>query len=201
MLSMRRLLARGRHGSRLMRKPVAVTVAAAAPAGKGGSGGIGGAGSSSFSKAERGEIRGALLDWYDHQHRVLPWRRTPYSKKVKSEGGDEGERSYDDRNGGGVADDDGRSQFAYSVWVSEMMLQQTQVATVKAYYERWMEAFPTIRDLAASDIEGVNKLWAGLGYYRRARFLLEGAKYVCENFDGRMPAEVDQLQKIPGIGE
>ena len=73
------------------------------------------------------------------------------------------------------------NQFAYRVWVSEMMLQQTQVQTVIGYYERWMSHWPTIQDLAAAELEEVNKVWAGLGYYRRARFLLEGARYLVQD--------------------
>ena len=68
----------------------------------------------------------------------------------------------------------------YQVWVSELMLQQTQVETVKAYYARWMESFPDLETLARAPIEEVMRLWAGLGYYRRARYLHEGARYLVE---------------------
>jgi len=81
------------------------------------------------------------------------------------------------------------------------MLQQTQVATVIPYYMRWMEKFPTIQDLAAADIDTVNSLWKGLGYYSRAARLLVGAQKVVTNFDGRLHADTRTLEKeIPGIG-
>jgi A/G-specific adenine glycosylase len=81
------------------------------------------------------------------------------------------------------------------------MLQQTQVATVIPYYTQWMEKFPTIRDLAAADIDTVNCLWKGLGYYSRAARLLAGAQKVVTNFSGRLPANATSLEKeIPGIG-
>ncbi|KAI9251923.1 DNA glycosylase [Phascolomyces articulosus] len=76
-----------------------------------------------------------------------------------------------------------------------------EVATVIGYYDRWMEAFPTIQDLAIADIEKVNELWAGLGYYSRARRLWEGAQKVCNEFNGLLPNNADDLQKhIPGVG-
>jgi A/G-specific adenine glycosylase len=73
-------------------------------------------------------------------------------------------------------DPDERAQRAYEVWVSEIMLQQTQVATVIPYYTRWMEKFPTIQHIAEASIDEVNALWKGLGYYSRASRLLAGAK-------------------------
>ncbi|CAO3610899.1 unnamed protein product [Cunninghamella blakesleeana] len=92
-------------------------------------------------------------------------------------------------------------QRAYEVWVSEIMLQQTQVATVIDYYNRWMDAFPTIYDLATADIEQVNTLWAGLGYYSRAKRLWEGAKLVVEKYEGILPNNATDLEKnIPGVG-
>ncbi len=88
----------------------------------------------------------------------------------------------------------------YRVWVSEVMLQQTQVAVVIPYFERWMERFPTIQSLADAHIDEVIKLWEGLGYYSRARNLHEGAKQICEKFKGELPDTPEQLQKIKGIG-
>ncbi|KAG6543097.1 hypothetical protein Mapa_015346 [Marchantia paleacea] len=90
-------------------------------------------------------------------------------------------------------------QRAYEVWVSEMMLQQTQVATVIEYYRRWMEAWPTVHHLAQASQEEVNTLWAGLGYYRRARFLLEGAKQIVKESTG-FPRSLKELREVPGIG-
>ncbi|KAI8148757.1 DNA glycosylase [Fennellomyces sp. T-0311] len=78
---------------------------------------------------------------------------------------------------------------------------ETQVATVIDYYNRWMEAFPTIQALAEADIEKVNELWAGLGYYSRARRLWEGAQKVVREFDGSLPSNAEDLQRyIPGVG-
>ncbi|QDZ22169.1 DNA glycosylase [Chloropicon primus] len=147
-------------------------------------------GEKSFSHDEIAGLRRVLLQWYDVNHRVLPWRRNPHSVKAESkEGALASAAAAEDKSG-----------FAYCVWVSEVMLQQTRVETVKDYYLRWMQKYPTVEDLANADIEEVNKLWAGLGYYRRARFLLEGAKYVCEHCGGKMPSQVEDLHKIPGVG-
>lgn len=89
----------------------------------------------------------------------------------------------------------------YQVWVSELMLQQTQVVTVLPYYARWMERFPSIQALANADISEVLQLWAGLGYYRRARFLHEGAQIIVNQFGGEFPQNIADLKKIRGIGE
>uniref|UniRef100_A0A8C6MBD3 Adenine DNA glycosylase n=1 Tax=Nothobranchius furzeri TaxID=105023 RepID=A0A8C6MBD3_NOTFU len=87
------------------------------------------------------------------------------------------------------------------VWVSEIMLQQTQVATVKEYYKRWLKKWPTVQDLAAATIEEVNQMWSGLGYYSRGRRLHEGAQKVVLELKGRMPRTVDDLLKqLPGVG-
>ncbi|CDO75732.1 hypothetical protein BN946_scf184921.g8 [Trametes cinnabarina] len=125
--------------------------------------------------------RQALLEWYDGVHAVrgMPWRK-PYQHSWNAEE---------------------KAQRAYEVWVSEIMLQQTQVATVIPYYNRWMERFPTIRDLAASDIDSVNSLWKGLGYYSRAARLLSGAQKAVKEFGGRLPDNAQDMEsKIPGIG-
>ncbi len=88
----------------------------------------------------------------------------------------------------------------YRTWVSETMLQQTRVETVLGYYARFLERFPTVADLAAAPQEDVLKLWEGLGYYSRARNLHKGARQVMTDFDGRIPANVEELRKISGIG-
>ncbi|KZS97152.1 DNA glycosylase [Sistotremastrum niveocremeum HHB9708] len=81
------------------------------------------------------------------------------------------------------------------------MCQQTQVATVIPYYNRWMEKFPTIRALAAADSESVNAIWKGLGYYSRAARLLSGAQKVVKEFNGRLPEDPKEMEKeVPGIG-
>jgi len=88
----------------------------------------------------------------------------------------------------------------YQVWVSEVMLQQTQVKVVIPYYERWMIRFPTIQSLAQASLDEVIKLWEGLGYYSRARNLHEGARQVIEEYKGKIPSNAEDLAKIKGLG-
>ncbi|KAG8805690.1 hypothetical protein FRC17_005383, partial [Serendipita sp. 399] len=153
-----------------------------------------------LSKANAKVIQDSLSTWFltgVHDARNMPWRKR-----------------WDPSLSG-----DAKAQRAYEVWVSEIMLQQTRVDTVIPYYQRWMEAsvglfldffdaivslinrFPTINALAESNIEAVNALWKGLGYYSRAARLLEGAKLVVEKFDGKLPDDATVMQKeVPGIG-
>ena len=93
-----------------------------------------------------------------------------------------------------------RSATLYRVWVSEIMLQQTQVATVIPYYERFMARFPDVETLAAAPADEVLHLWSGLGYYARARNLHRAAQIVCERYRGRFPVDFDQVTTLPGIG-
>ncbi|MDN5870708.1 MAG: A/G-specific adenine glycosylase [Nitrococcus sp.] len=88
----------------------------------------------------------------------------------------------------------------YRVWVSEIMLQQTQVATVIAYFERFMTRFPDIAALAAADVDEVLHLWSGLGYYARAHRLHQAARHITTHHGGSVPETLDQLQRLPGIG-
>src|SRR6204780_1973540 len=88
----------------------------------------------------------------------------------------------------------------YRVWVSEVMLQQTQVATVIPYYQRFMERFSTVRELAAAPADEVLHLWTGLGYYARARNLQACAQAVVAKHDGEFPVEIEALMALPGIG-
>ncbi|MBW8192643.1 A/G-specific adenine glycosylase [Neiella marina] len=88
----------------------------------------------------------------------------------------------------------------YSVLVSEIMLQQTQVATVIPYFERWMTSFPTIDALAAAEEDHIMAHWQGLGYYSRARNLHKAARYVVEQCDGEFPSDLKGLECIPGVG-
>ncbi|XP_054909071.1 adenine DNA glycosylase [Poeciliopsis prolifica] len=121
-------------------------------------------------------LRSHLLRWYDKDKRELPWRTLALTES------DINIRTY-------------------AVWVSEIMLQQTQVTTVKDYYTRWMKRWPTVQDLAAATIEEVNQMWAGLGYYSRGRRLHEGAQKVILELKGQMPQTVDDLLKqLPGVG-
>ncbi len=92
------------------------------------------------------------------------------------------------------------SKDPYRIWISEIMLQQTQVNTVRPYYLRFLKAFPTVTDLAEAPLERVLKLWEGLGYYSRARNLHKGAAYVVEHFKAKVPANPTEIRKIPGIG-
>jgi A/G-specific adenine glycosylase len=89
----------------------------------------------------------------------------------------------------------------YSVWLSEVMLQQTQIATVIPYYQRFLTAFPNVLDLAQAPLERVLELWSGLGYYRRARHLHLAAQAVAEQFGGKFPKDYASLRTLPGIGD
>jgi A/G-specific adenine glycosylase len=88
----------------------------------------------------------------------------------------------------------------YKVWISEIMLQQTQVATVTPYFERFMARFPSVADLASADLQDVLKIWQGLGYYSRARNLHQAAVRVIEERDGLLPRLSSEWQALPGIG-
>ncbi len=118
-----------------------------------------------------------LLEWYDVHARTMPWRVPPHDhlQGVRAE--------------------------PYHVWLSEVMLQQTQVATVKAYFLKFISKWPTVFDLANSDQEDVLKAWAGLGYYSRARNLKKCADVVVADHQGKFPQTFDELKKLPGIGD
>ncbi len=92
------------------------------------------------------------------------------------------------------------SPSPYAVWISEVMLQQTQASVVKPYFERWMERFPTVEHLAEAPLNVVIKLWEGLGYYSRARNLHEGAKAIVKEFHGRLPNTYEGLATLKGLG-
>ena len=89
----------------------------------------------------------------------------------------------------------------YATWLSEIMLQQTRVATVIDRYQEFLRQFPTIHDLAAAEEEDVLALWSGLGYYRRARMLHRGAQFVDREFEGKLPRSSMKLRTLPGVGE
>lgn len=88
----------------------------------------------------------------------------------------------------------------YRVWVSEIMLQQTQVSTVIPYYTRFMSVYPSVKDLAEAPLDDVLSLWTGLGYYARARNMHRAAQMVVSDFDGEFPSSVEALETLPGIG-
>ena len=117
-----------------------------------------------------------LLDWYDTHARALPWRVPPADRQA------------------GIAPD------PYRIWLSEVMLQQTTVATVKDYFARFTARWPDVAALAAAADADVMAEWAGLGYYARARNLLKCARVVVADHGGQFPADHDALLKLPGIG-
>ncbi len=108
-----------------------------------------------------------LLEWYDKNARVIPWRF---------------------------------EQTPYRTWISEIMLQQTQVDTVIPFFERWMAQFPDVAALAAASEQDVLTLWEGLGYYSRARNLYKAAQVLIQEYNGRLPQTAKELQELPGIG-
>ncbi len=122
------------------------------------------------------DVSAALLDWYDHHARDMPWRVGPA-----------------DRAAGVVPD-------PYRIWLSEIMLQQTTVAAVREYFIRFTTRWPDVIALANAADEHVMGEWAGLGYYARARNLLKCARVVADQYGGRFPDTYDALLELPGIG-
>lgn len=93
------------------------------------------------------------------------------------------------------------TQNPYHIWISEVMLQQTQVKKVLEYYQTFLDKFPDIYRLAESDLQDILKAWEGLGYYARARNLHKAAKVIVSDFDGKMPMDYAMFRKLPGVGE
>jgi A/G-specific adenine glycosylase len=93
-----------------------------------------------------------------------------------------------------------RTRDPYAIWISEAMLQQTRVETVIPYWERFLARFPDVEALATADADDVIALWAGLGYYSRARNLHRAARVVMERYSGRLPDGVEELRELPGVG-
>jgi A/G-specific adenine glycosylase len=118
-----------------------------------------------------GDLAARLLAWYDRHRRVLPWRAPP-----------------------------GKRADPYRVWLSEIMLQQTTVQAVAAYYRKFLERWPDVKALAAAKEQDVLAAWAGLGYYARARNLHATAKVVAKQMGGRFPLTAEDLRALPGIG-
>jgi A/G-specific adenine glycosylase len=112
-----------------------------------------------------------VLSWYDQHRRWLPWRARP-----------------------------GEGSDPYRVWLSEIMLQQTTVKTVTPYYARFLSRWPNLAALAAAPLEEVLQVWAGLGYYARARNLHACAQTILKHYDGEFPSERQALRALPGIG-
>lgn len=119
----------------------------------------------------------SLLEWYDRHGRQLPWRTSPQDLAK------------------------GSRPDPYRVWLSEIMLQQTTVATVKGYYDDFTRRWPTVAALAEAPADAVMGAWAGLGYYARARNLHACAKAVVEHHGGRFPETAEALKTLPGIGD
>ena len=122
------------------------------------------------------DMRAALLRWYDEQGRTLPWRVRP-----------------EDRARGIIPN-------PYDVWLSEVMSQQTTLAHATPYWEKFLAAFPTVTDLANADRDIVLSMWAGLGYYARARNLHKCAGVVRDDHAGAFPTDEETLLSLPGIG-
>jgi len=131
------------------------------------------------------EFRRRLRQWHRRHGRDLPWRAPSPERATGSANQAGGHDSAPD---------------PYRVWVSEIMLQQTTVAAVKPYFERFLDAFPTLGDLARAPEQEVLRQWEGLGYYRRARSLHRAAQLVLERHDGELPRDLTALQALPGIG-
>ena len=93
-----------------------------------------------------------------------------------------------------------KDRTPYAVWISEVMLQQTQVVHVIPYFERWMEKFPTVEKLAKASLDEVIKIWEGLGYYSRARNLHVAAGQLLKYHNGKVPSCKEELKKIKGLG-
>ena len=123
------------------------------------------------SAAPAPAVAARLLDWYDAHRRVLPWRAAP-----------------------------GEPPDPYRVWLSEVMLQQTTVATVRPRFVAWIARWPTLAALAAADDADVMAAWAGLGYYARARNLLLTARAVVAEHGGVLPGDEAVLRTLPGLG-
>jgi A/G-specific adenine glycosylase len=122
-------------------------------------------------KTRQPDLSTRLLAWYDVHHRVLPWRAPA-----------------------------GRRADPYRVWLSEIMLQQTTVQAVGAYYRKFLARWPRVEDLAAATQDEVLAAWAGLGYYARARNLHAAARVVAGEMRGKFPASAEALRELPGVG-
>jgi A/G-specific adenine glycosylase len=126
---------------------------------------------------KQADIAPALLAWYDRHYRELPWRTPPAAIRR------------------------GRCPDPYHVWLTEIMLQQTGVETVKPYFLKFIDKWPDVSALAAASTEDVMKAWAGLGYYSRARNLKKCADEVAGRLGGVFPATEAGLKALPGIGD
>eukprot|EP00798_Chlamydomonas_sp_ICE-L_P005522 gene5522-4155_t len=153
-----------------------------------------------FSEDEVSLFRSSLLHFYDHEHRTLPWRSTPHSQRSgppHPPGAEPAPASLSDQD---FAYRGHRHSVLQQVIAYFTHVSQLQVATVIAYFNKWVARWPTVADLAAASVDDVNEMWAGLGYYRRARYLLDGAKFVMEKLGGLFPPTASELLQVPGVG-
>lgn len=120
-----------------------------------------------WTEADKEKMSPMLLDWYDQEMRLLPWRE---------------------------------NTDPYRIWVSEIMLQQTQVVTVIPYFHRFLEWFPTIESLASAEEDRLLKAWEGLGYYSRVRNMQSAALDIVTRFNGNMPSTIEEILSLKGIG-
>jgi A/G-specific adenine glycosylase len=167
-----------------------------------------------FTPTEAISIRQALLAWYNTNRRKLPWRgdappfdgSTAIEHKKQKQGKTQTKvKSFFTPSLVPQQEQLNEAVTAipvtgYSVWVSEIMLQQTRVEAVIPFYLKWMNRFPTVHDLASASDDDVNSHWAGLGFYRRAKLLHQGSQTVLTDYDGHVPRTVTELLTIPGIG-
>ena len=128
------------------------------------------------ARRNRAPSAAALIAWYERHARALPWRAGPKARAL------------------------GARPDPYRVWLSEVMLQQTTVKAVAPYFLRFVERWPTISALAAADERDIMAAWAGLGYYSRARKLIECARAIAARPNARLPETAAELAKLPGIG-
>jgi A/G-specific adenine glycosylase len=125
----------------------------------------------SSNTTDSSSLASSLLRWYDQNGRELPWR-------VRR----------------------GISPSPYQIWISEIMLQQTTVATVISYFKKFTQRWPTLHDLASASLDEVLHAWQGLGYYARARNMHKCAQLLVEHYEGRFPCSFNLLKTLPGIG-
>lgn len=125
----------------------------------------------SFAPRELAKFQRSLLAWYRQHRRALPWRALPHGRRDP-----------------------------YRIWIAEIMLQQTRIAAVLPYYERFLEKFPEVAALARAPQPEVLRLWSGLGYYSRARNLHAAAREIVEQHGGEFPRTLDSALALPGIG-
>lgn len=176
-----------------------------------------------FPSDEAAQIRQALLKWYHVHRRKLPWRgdSPPYEGSTAGTNTKQSDKkpkpakpsattttkatttkvkAYNQHATSNNNNTTIYTASAYGTWVSEIMLQQTRVEAVIPYWLKWMDAFPTPQALADATEEQVNAHWAGLGFYRRARMLHAAAKVIVNDYNGKLPQTVPELESIPGIG-